>query len=137
MRSHFLPSKTVKTSWIRRNPVGAVETAPSPEKYFACGKMRWLFTVFKSPKCRCWDAHSHLKRQQSCFGDMVNRQSPQSYLMCIINTHFNRWRVDGAGAPDRDIPNKTDKQLSTGTPMSINSTFNLIPSFDLTLLVLI
>lgn len=32
----FLRSKTVKTSWIRRNPVGPLETGPSPWSYLAC-----------------------------------------------------------------------------------------------------
>lgn len=32
MRSPFLPSEAVKTSWIRRNPVGTVETEASTEK---------------------------------------------------------------------------------------------------------
>lgn len=36
MCKRFLRSETVKTSWIRWNPVGTVETGPSPRSYLAC-----------------------------------------------------------------------------------------------------
>lgn len=64
----FLPSKTVKTSWIRRNPVGMLETVPSPKNLLSMwGNTRAIqhpFWCLQAAKCR-WEVHSHLKREQS------------------------------------------------------------------------
>lgn len=45
MCKRFLPSKTVKTSWIRRNPIGRLETVPSQRGCLACEEIQRLFNT--------------------------------------------------------------------------------------------
>lgn len=45
MCKRFLPSKTVKTSWIRRNPVGKLETVLPKRSYLACEEIHGLFST--------------------------------------------------------------------------------------------
>lgn len=71
----LLPSKTVKTSWIRRTPIGKLETFPSQEKEKLLSMWGntggvfqhhlWGFWRLQAAKCCSWVEHSHLKQGQS------------------------------------------------------------------------
>lgn len=70
----LLPSKTVKTSWIRRNPTGELETAPSQRSCLACDKKRGLFNTicgfsgaYKLLSVVVGKDIHTLKQKQSCF----------------------------------------------------------------------
>lgn len=130
MRRHFLPSKTVKTSWIRRNPVGTLETVPSPEKYLACGEIRRLFTL-----SNCQSAvvgrHIHTSKGRNGVSGTWQTNSPEwCYKALRINAHFKSleggtWQdivlnLRDSATEDQKLPDNISPDTSTST----NSSFN-------------